>query len=268
MFLDPEGGRLKSLDVVTGGALALICPLHELAVVLVLVAVQAALKGEWLLEIAAAMTPQAIDRLMLAFQRILGFSVIETLVDGFQRNPFPSGGVMARLAALLRKTAVMWIRVAIRAAVECQAHVARLVIRSGRMTLGAGHLRMQAAQRIARLVVVELRDIFPVFEVMALLAVLSQPATMLIFVAIHASRRHAQKSPRLIANLDGEQFGARDVLRRVAAITGEARVFAGQVVTGLRVIESGGRRCPFHDRKIFAIVLGVTARALLTGVCL
>lgn len=120
----------------------------------------------------------------------------------------------------------MRIRMAIRTAVECQAHIARLVIRSGRMTLGAGHLSMQTAQRITRLAVIELRDIFPVFEVMALLAVLSQPATMLIFVAIHASRRHPQKRPRLIANLDREQFGARDVFRRVAAITGEARVFA------------------------------------------
>lgn len=145
VFLDPEGGRLESLDIVTGGALALICPLHELAVVLVLVTVQAALKGEWFFEIAAGMTPQAIDRLMLAFQRILGLGVIETLVDGFQRNPFPSGSVMARLAGLLRKTAVMRIRVTIGAAVECQTHIARLVIRSRCMTLGAGHLRMQAA---------------------------------------------------------------------------------------------------------------------------
>jgi len=142
MFFHPERCRLESLDVVAGGALAFIRTLHELPVVFVFVAVEAVLKSQRLLEIAARVATQTIHRLVLSFQWIFRFGVIEALIYRCQRDSFPTGGVVARLAGLLRKAAVMRIGVAICAGVECQPHVARLVVRAGRMTLRACHLRM------------------------------------------------------------------------------------------------------------------------------
>lgn len=80
---------------------------------------------------------------------------------------------------------------AIGAGIEGQTGVARLVVSTWCVTLGARHLRVQTGEGIASFVVVELRGIFPIFEVVALLAVRSQPATVLIFMAVYAIGRNA-----------------------------------------------------------------------------
>ena len=266
MFFDAKCGRLESLHVVAGGTLAFVGTLDELSIVLIFVAVETALKGERFLEIAAAVATQAIHCLVLAFQGIFGFGMIETLADRLQRNSFPARGVVAGLASLLREAAAMGIGVAIRAGIERQTNIARLVVGSRRMALRAGHLRVEAGQRITSLVMVKLRDILPVFKIVALLAILSQAAAMLIFMAVHAIGRDAEKSSGLVSNLDGKHFIGLDVGRGVAAVARESGMLALQVVAGLTVVETGRRRRPFDDFEIFAVVLGVAARALLAGV--
>jgi hypothetical protein len=61
---------------------------------------------------------QAIYRLVLALQGVLGFRVIESLVHGLQRNTLPAAGVVTRLTALLREASPMRIGVAIGASME------------------------------------------------------------------------------------------------------------------------------------------------------
>ena len=134
------------------------------------------------------------------------------------------------------------------------------------MALRTRHLRVQSGERIPGLVVVELRDILPIFKVVALLAILPQAATVVIFMAVHAIRRNAQKGPSLIANLNREHFVGRDVSRCVATVTCQSRMLAHQVIASLAVVETGRSRCPFHDFEILAIMLGVAARAFLAGV--
>jgi hypothetical protein len=53
------------------------------------------------------------------------------------------------------------------------------------------------------------------------------------------------------------------MLCRVTAVAAEARVLALEGVSGLLVIERLG--IPFDQGKVFALVFGVTAYALLTG---
>jgi hypothetical protein len=266
VFLHSEGGGLESLYVVTGGALALVRPLDELPGVLVLVAVETVLERQRPLEVAAGMATQAVHRLVFPFQWILGLRVVETFVYRLQRNPLPAGRVVAGLAGLLRETAMMRIGVAVGAGVECQADIARLIIRPRRMALRARNLGVKPAQRITRLVVVELGDVLPVFKVVALLAVLSEAAAVFILVAVNAIRGYPQEGAGLVTHLNGEKLCVRNVIGSMAAIARQPRMLAEQVITGLGVIEAGGRWRPLHDGEVFPIVLGVTARAFLAGV--
>ena len=112
---------------------------------------------------------------------------------------------------------------------------------------------------------IELRDILPVFEIVALLAILPQAAVMLILVTSYAGLRNAEKRLGRVANLDAELLGGGDVLRDVAPVAGQAGMLSGQGVSSLAMIESGRRRCPLDQREVFPVVLGVAARAFLTG---
>lgn len=113
VLFDPELCGLESFHGVAGRALSTVGTLEELAAVLIVVAIHAALESQRLLEIAAAVTLQAIHALMFAQQRVLGFGVIEALVEGGGCDPFPAGGVVARLTALLGERSVMRIGVAV-----------------------------------------------------------------------------------------------------------------------------------------------------------
>lgn len=266
MLFNSECRRREALHVVTGCALPFIGALDELPIVLVLVTVKTVLESQRLLEITRRVAAETVHRLVLALQGIFGFRMIKALVHGLQRNSLPAKGVMARLASLLRETAVMRIGVAIGTSLEGQADVPGLVVGSRRVTLRARHLRVQSRQRIPGLVVVELRDILPVFEIVALLTVLPQPSLVLVLVTVHAIGRNSQKRPGFVANLNRKQLALRDVGGRVAAVAGQSRMLPQQVVTGLAVIETGRSGCPFNDFEIFAVVLGVAPGALLAGI--
>lgn len=101
---------------------------------------------------------------------------------------------------------------------ECQADIARLIVRSGRVAFRACDLAMKTRQWIPRLVVIESCEVLPILEVVALLAVLSQAAAVLILVTVNAILAHSQEAAGLVAHLDRQKFRACDVFRRMAAI--------------------------------------------------
>ena len=113
MLFNAECSGLKCLNVVTRRALPFVGALRKLPVVLVLVAVKAMLEGQRLLEIARGVATQTIHRLVLAFERILGFRMIEALVHCLERHSFPTSGVVARLTTLLGEAAMMRIGMAV-----------------------------------------------------------------------------------------------------------------------------------------------------------
>lgn len=259
-------GRLPSLYVVTRGALAAIGALGELSVVPVSMAVHALLEGQRLLEIPARMALRAVDADVLAQQRKLRSGVIEVLVDALEGDLLPSTGSVTYLAAL-RETAAVRVLVAIRTLIEGNANVLRLSIGAVGMALRALHLCVQPGQGIAGLGVIELRDadLLPVDEVMARLALRPQATSVLIFVAGGAGSREPKIAAAQIFLFDGQPILWRDARRIVTLAALQPCVLPFQDVAGLFVVE--GLRVPFHEREIFTIVFGVTARAFLARAC-
>jgi len=210
-----------------------------------------------------------IHRGVLALQRELSLRMIEALVDRLQRNLFPPARTVAGLAAL-REAPVMRVFVAIGALAKRNAHVLRLAVWSIRMALGALHLGMQAGQGIARLRMIKLGltaladiDRFPIHKIVALQAVRSQAAFVLILVTRDASCRETKICPGRVLDFDGRAFLGGDVARIVAFVTGQAFVFAFKHVPRFFMIE--GFDVPLDQREVHAVVIGVAAGALLAG---
>lgn len=192
--------------------------------------------------------------------------MIESLVDGLQRNTLPAAGVVTRLTGLRRETSTMRIGVAIGASIERYSDPSRLAVAPRRMTFLTSHLGMQPGERVAGLGVVELGSIFPVLEVVALLTILPQAAIVLILMAGNAVLTQPEESSGLVTNLDGKHFRLRNMFRRVTTIAGRSRVLSLQAVPSFAVIEAGSSRRPFDNRKIEAVMFRVTLRAFLAGI--
>src|SRR5581483_11344194 len=140
-----------------GRAFAAVRALGELPVVRIgSVAVHALRENQRLLEISAGVATQTINAGMFALQRKLRFGVIEALADRSGRNPLPSAGVVARLATLLRESAVVRIAVTVRALCKRQPGIPRLVVDAGRVTPRTRDGHVHAGQRIPRLTMVKL----------------------------------------------------------------------------------------------------------------
>ena len=77
----------------------------------VLVAVRALGERQFLLEVAVRMAGDTFDRLMFALERVLGFGMVEILLQA-SRDPLPTAGCVASGAALL-EAAVVRILVAV-----------------------------------------------------------------------------------------------------------------------------------------------------------
>lgn len=263
VFLDRKSGRLEALHRVAGCALRSARPFDELSAVHVLVTVRAFLESQRFLEVGFEVAQRTFDRLVLALQRVLGFGVIKFFIHRLQRHALPAVRIVAGLATLLLKAALVRIGVAIVALAESQKHPARLVIRSWGVALLAGHLRVQSGQRIFRPGVIELRDVFPILEVVTLLAVLSQAAIVGILVAGSASLRNPQEGFVRVPDLNAEPLVWSDMLRAVTFVTGQAGVFSEQVVAGFAVVEAGRCWRPLDNWKIHPVMLGVALGALL-----
>lgn len=248
------------------GAFAAIGALGELPVVRVFVAIHALLERKRLLEISTGMALSAVDADVLAQQWKLRLGMVEVLIHALKRHLLPSAGVVARLATL-REAAAMRVFVAVRTLIEGNANVLRLSVGAVGMALRALHLRMQSGQRIPRLGVIELRDadLLPVDEVVAGLALRSQPSFVLIFVAGCAGSREPKIGAAQIFFFDCRPLLRRDVRRIVTLAALQPCVLAFEDVSSLFVVE--GLWVPFHEREIFTIVFGVTARAFLARAC-
>ena len=266
MFLDAKLGRLESVNRVTRGALAAIGSFRKLPTVRVwLMAIRALIEGDSLLEVTASVALNALHLRMLSEQRILCLRVIEILIEGGDRDFFPTRRRVAGLAGLF-EAAVMDIGVAVSTLAERNPGVTRLSVRAWRMALLASDLGVQSSQRISRLGMVELLDgcdRFPVGEIVALLAVRAEAALVRIFVTSGASLGNAEEGLVQILDFYQRTIGGHYMLCRVAAVARQARVFGLQRISGLLVVK--GVRVPLHDRKIFSVVVGVAAHAALAG---
>lgn len=106
-------------------------------------------------------------------------------------------------------------------------------------------------------------DRLPIHEVVAGEAVLPEPSLMLVGVAGEAGCRESQISPVQIFNLNGRAFRGGDVRGIVAPIACQPRVLPLEQVSSILVIEC---LCvPFDQGKVFTVVLGMAAGALVTG---
>ena len=162
------------------------------------------------------------------------------------------------------------VLVTVGALVERNAHVLRLAVRPVGVALGTLHLGVQAGQGIACLRVIKLGltgladiDRLPIHEIVALLAIRTQAAFVLIFMAGNAAGRQTEVGSARVLDFDGRAFLGRDVGRIVALVTGQARVLAFQQVSRFLVIER--LDVPLDQREVFPVVLRVATGTFLTG---
>lgn len=258
-----ERGWLEPIHGMARGTLAAVTPLGKLAGMRIgPVTVHALLKNQRLLKISSGVALRAFDSGMFSQQRVLGLGMVEALDDRLGRDSLPAAGVVACLTALGEASA-MGIGVAIRTLAKSDAGIARLAVRSGRMTFLAGDLGMRTSQGIARLRVVELADGdgFPVVVGVALQTIFAQPSFVLVLMTSHATCGNPEESLIRIGNFDGCAFGRRDVLGAMAAVAGQSRVFALEGVSGLLVVERAD--VPLDEGKVLSVMLRVAANAFL-----
>ena len=256
-----ESCGLPTCIRMTGAAFAVIGAAHELPLVLVLMAIHALLVLDRLLEIGVHVTLVARQTFMLTVQRELGFTVVEIAAGDV--HPFPSPGVVTRLAPRLERT-VMGILMAGGARGEINAFIlndfriqlARLV------TLGALDVFVLAGQREVGSGVIKFLDRFPVVEVMAGLTFGAQLPGVMILVAGETGRVESLEGLRQVVHHDVLAIGGRNVFRVMALLTFQLCMLTDQRVTGLLVIELFFGRLPLEDAKPFAVVLGVAASAI------
>jgi hypothetical protein len=237
-------------------------PRFELAFMRVwFVAVSAIGKRQGLLEIAVHVALDAIDRGVLAEQRVLRLRVVKSEA---RQQLFPPGSRVAVFASLRLERSFVRIDVAVEAGLEFH------VLVTGRP---AGHIRLVAflafdldvktCQRIPGLGVVELFRRLPVRKIMTLQAVVSELALVNIFVAWHAILRQAEKGFRRILHLNERAFLGNHVAGHVTFFTSHNGVLSFQVVPRQPVIKLFFRGLPVDQIKVRAIVFEMAADALL-----
>jgi len=94
VFLHRKKGGLPALHIVTGRALTAVRAFRKLSFMGILVAVRTLLELERLFEIPIGVALSALDRSVLAFQRVLCLGMVELLVDALHRDLLPSTGVV------------------------------------------------------------------------------------------------------------------------------------------------------------------------------
>ncbi len=239
------------------GALTLFRTRFELAFVWIgLVAIHTIFEGKRLLEIAIDVTGGAADRHMFANQGILRLRMIERK----DRQKFsPSRRCVAVLAALLEGT---FVRIDMAVDARLELHVLVTSRSAGHVRLVAllaGNLDVQTGQRVASLGMVKLLCRFPVREVVAGLALISELALVHVLVAGHAILRQSKKGLRDVFHLDERALVGNHVAGHVALLAGNVGMLAFQLVACLQVIELILRRLPVDQVEVFSVVLQVAA---------
>ena len=110
---------------------------------------------------------------------------------------------------------------------------------------------------------VELVDVdrLPIDEIVALQAIRSQCAFVLILMASSAGLGHTQESVIQIFDLDRCSLGRRNSRRSVTLVAGQASMPAFKGISGLPVIECF--YVPLDQRKVCAVMVRMAARAFL-----
>ena len=88
---------------------------------------------------------------------------------------------------------------------------------------------------------------------------------MLICVATHAITRQAQVRTIQIFGLDSHAPGRRNIRGLMTIRTGNSRMFSFQHKARFVVIERFAIGLPANEGKIFPVMIGMAARALLAG---
>jgi hypothetical protein len=219
---------LPPVHVMAGRAFALIRPLGELPIMRIgLVTIHALLKSQRLLKVAFDVALSAIYADVLSFERKPCRRMIKALVYRAKRNFLPTSSAVARLATL-DKTSAMRIFMTIRALIESDSRVSRLIVWSLRMALGALDLSVQTGERISRLRVIKLADAdyLPVFEVVALLAGCSETSIMRVLMTTGTRGGQAQICAAQILDSNSGTFLWTNTRGRVAAIATDSSVLA------------------------------------------
>lgn len=167
--------------------------------------------------------------------------------------------------ACLYELALVGVGMAGRTSGERDACIARLVVSARGMALLARGIQVGSGQRVARLRVVEtvLIDLccFPVNGGVALEAVGSETALVLVFVAGNATWREAKPGAIQIFGRQQDTFRRCDVLRVVTGTATDAGVFAIEQISGPGVIESFWRWVPMNHCKVLSVMVGVALYA-------
>ena len=195
-----ESRGTPARDCVARAAVAAVGAVEKLALVLVLVAIQASLVRYRGFEIRVLMTFQASHFAMLTIQREFRGGVVEAVGSA---HLLPYIGVVAALASR-HKSPPVRILMAWRARGERQAGVLDHLGVAGRRTMafGAFHVRVFTGQGKVRGGVVERLQRLPAGDGVALLAVRAQPAGMGIGMASLTSRMEPFEGLVQVADLD------------------------------------------------------------------
>jgi hypothetical protein len=233
------GGRNPTINIVAALAPAPVGALKELAAMRVwIVAIRAIGKGHGGFEVRALVARQTLHLEVLSEQREMGCGVIER---GSESRLLPRVCTMAGLATLA-EFALVGIVVAGRASLEGYADVAWLAVRTGGMAALAWGAEVRPGEPVTRLGVVEALlvdpDGLPINGRMALGAVGSESALMLVLVAGYASGRKAK--PGAIQILGGQQGASRCgyVLRIMTGAAPDGGVLSVERIPRLCVIKS------------------------------
>ena len=198
---------------------------------------------------------------MLAFQRELGFTVVERAARHL--HALPACGVVAGLAAR-RKRPVMRVLVAAAAGLKVDSFVLDdfRVSLCRLMALRAFDVFVLPGQREMGHRMIECFYGFPVVVIVAGLALCAQLAFVMVLMTGEAGRVQTFERPRQIVNHDDFSVCRGDVLRVMALFAFQLRVLAEEHIPGLLMIEFIFGGIPLEDTEVLAVVLGVASGAI------
>ncbi|MEW5976805.1 MAG: hypothetical protein AB1898_13460 [Acidobacteriota bacterium] len=235
MRFSGEGGGLESTFSVTAGAISPVGSASKLALVVILMTIQAPLVSEVRFELCGRVALRTPDIAMSLAQGEGRLIVIEISRDF---DATPPGCTMTALATRCEGTA-MRVRVTRGATGKRQSGVTnRPVTGAGsRMTFLTSNLSMKPGQRKSRELMIETGRRTPPLQAMALRTLQAQLPPMLVHVTACALRRQSQPRSFQTSSSQLQARLHRNVSRVMTFFTGCRGVSPLERIAGLAVIE-------------------------------
>lgn len=228
----------------------------------------ALLERNGLFEVAGDVALGAGKSFVLSDERETGLAVVELAAQLGCADTPPGNGIVTTLAGGFEASSVR-VRVARVASAELNAGPFRLLAgASGDVALLAEHFFVASRQHEAGLRMVEVGNFRPVGRVVAIGAVLSELAFVLIHVTRDALVGDSQEGLVQIHHADIESFGSGNALHVVALCAGEICVLALKRPSGLRVVELLLAGLPLDQLKGGSVVLRMATPAGLAPIVL